>query len=195
MRIRNVLMILFGVIVFAAILALGWRHHGPNNFDAAFQAGGNINLDLSVGGYTIEGSNENQIRVEINPKDASYVHSRVQVSGNTANVSLDGPNSNFHAVIYVPQRSNLVATQTIGQLKVVNVEGDKSLGLNIGELRLEVPDPNAVKSIDASVRLGDIHAAAWHRGHGGLFPSFHARGAGPYSIRASVDIGNIELGK
>jgi hypothetical protein len=113
--------------------------------------------------------------------------------GTTAKVSLDGPNDNFHATIYVPQKSNISASQTIGDLRVVNVEGNKDLGLNIGNLRVEVPDPAQVKSVDASVRLGDLHAAAWHEGHGGFFPSFHAKGAGSHSINASVDIGHIEL--
>lgn len=193
MKTRNIAMIAFAVIVFATILFIGWRRHGPNSFEAAFQPGGNVNLDLSIGGFTVRGTTDNQVRVEIDPSDAAYVHSEVKVSGNTAKVVLDGPGNNFHATIYVPQRSNLNAFQTIGELRVINVEGDKDLGLNIGKILVEVPDPVAVKSVNANARIGNVHAAAWHRGHGGFFPSFHARGQGSYSVTASVDIGDIEL--
>ena len=193
MRNRKLLMVAFGVVVFATILFLGWRRHGPNSFEAAFQPGGNVKLDLAVGGFTIQGSGDNQVRVEVSEADLPYVHSEVSVVGSTANVKLDGPNDNFHATIYVPQQSNLSASQTIGDLRIVNVEGDKDLGLNIGNIKVEVPDPTKVKSVDASVRLGEIHAAAWREGHGGFFPHFHARGTGNHSVNASVDIGHIEL--
>lgn len=193
MRHRKLLMIAFAVVVFSTILFLGWRRHGPNSFEATFQPGGNIKLDLSVGGFTIQGTNENRVRVEVSQADLPYVHSEVVVTGTTARVALDGPNDNFHATIYVPQQSNITASQTIGDLRIVNVEGDKDLGLNIGDLKVEVPDPAKIKTVDASVRLGDIHAAAWREGHGGFFPSFHAKGTGTHSVNASVDIGHIEL--
>lgn len=193
MRNRKWLMAAFGVVVFSTIIFLGWRRHGPNSFEAAFQPGGHIVLDLSIGGFTIQGTNENQIRVEVSQADLPYVHSEVIASGNTAKVSLDGPSDNFHATIYVPQQSNISASQTIGDLRVVNVEGDKDLGLNIGNVRVEVPDPAKVRAVDASVRLGDVHAAAWREGHGGFFPSFHAKGTGNHFVNASVDIGHIEL--
>ena len=110
MRNRKILMVVFGVVVFSTILFLGWRRHGPNSFEAAFQPGGNVKLDLSIGGFTIQGTNENQVRVEVSEADVPYVHSEVSVMGTTAKVSLDGPHDNFHATIYVPQKSNISVT-------------------------------------------------------------------------------------
>jgi hypothetical protein len=193
MRRRNLVLIAFSVLAFAVILYLGWRRDGAKNFEAAFQPGGSIDADLAVGGYTIRGTPDNVIRVEVDPDVIEAVHSEVKVDGNKAKVVLDGPSHDFHATIYIPQHSNLDVHQSIGELHVLNVQGDRSLRLNIGRIQVEVPDPAQMRSVEASVRIGEVHASAWRQGHGGFFPSFRIRGQGSYSVNASLDIGQIEL--
>jgi hypothetical protein len=190
---RRVLLVAFGVVVCAFVLFLGWQRKSPNTFQAAFQPGGRVELDLSVGGYEIRGTSDNQIRVEVDPSDLDAVHSEVHVNGNRATVRLDGPSNNFHAIIYVPQQTDLKADQTIGDMKIVNVEGDKYVGLNIGHLRIDTPDTEKIKSVDAAVTIGSVRANPWHTGKGGFFRSFRAGGQGSYKVNAHLDIGDIEL--
>jgi hypothetical protein len=185
--------VVFLVLVLVVVLALGWRHRGPNTFEAAFQPGGTVDLDLSIGGYEIRGTNENQIRVEIHPFDTRSVQSEIKVNGKTASVRVEGQPNNFRAIIYVPQQTNLNAHQTIGQLRVVNVEGDKYLGLNIGQIRVDMPDTAKVKAVDAAVTIGSVRAGPWQTDKGGFFRAFRAGGHGPYTVSAHLDIGDIEL--
>ncbi len=190
---RRVVAIVFGVVVCAVVLLLGWSRQGPNTYQAAFQPGGTVDLDLSVGGYEIRGTGDNQVRVEIDPYDLGTAHSEVHVNGNKATVRLDGPTDNFHAVIYVPQQTNLKAIQTIGELRIVNVEGDKDVGLNIGHIRIDMPGTEKIKSVDAAVSIGNVRAGPWRIGKGGFFRSFRAGGQGSYRVNARLDIGDIEL--
>jgi len=190
---RRVLLIGFGVVVCVVILLLGWRRSGPNTFEAAFQPGGTIALDLSIGGYDIRGTAENQIRVEIDPDDMPSSHSEVHVDGSKATVRVEGHPNDFHAVIYVPRQSNLKANQTIGQLHIIDVEGNKYVGLNIGQILIDVPPTEMIKSVDATVGIGSVRAGPWRVGKGGFFRSFRAGGQGAYTINAHLDIGDLEL--
>jgi hypothetical protein len=190
---RRTLILVFGVTACAVILFLGWRRPGPNSFQAAFQPGGTIDLDLSIGGYDIRGTAENQIRVEIDPDDLASAHSEIHVTGNKAVVRVDGHPNEFHAVIYVPQQSHLKANQTIGQMHIINVEGNKYVGLNIGQIRIEMPETEKIKSVDAAVTIGSVRAGPWRTDKGGFFRSFRAGGQGSYTVNAHLDIGDIEL--
>ena len=117
MRISSVLILLgaFGLILYA-----GWHRRSPNQMDVAFNSGGKVALDLSAGGYTVRGTTENRVRVEVDPSDARNVQCRINVSGSNAKVELEGPSQNFHATIYVPQRSDLQVDQTIGDLALLD---------------------------------------------------------------------------
>jgi hypothetical protein len=190
---RRVLLVGFGVIVCGVILLLGWQRAGTNSYQAVFLPGGNIDLDLSAGGYEIRGTSENQIRVEIDQRDLSAAHSEVHVTGNMAKVRVDGPADNFHAIIYVPQHANLKANQTIGELRIINVEGDKYVGLNIGQIRIDMPSTEKIRSVDAAVTIGSVRAGPWQTSKGGFFRSFRAGGQGNYTVNARLDIGDIEL--
>jgi hypothetical protein len=190
---RRMLLVVFGVVVCAVILFVGWRRQAPNTFQASFQPGGTVDLDLSAGGYEIRGTADNQVRVDVSPSDLSSVHSEVRVNGDKASVRVDGPTDNFHAVIYVPQHTNLKANQTIGDMKIIDVEGDKYVGLNIGHIRIDMPSTEKIKSVDAAVTIGSVRATPWHTGKGGFFRSFRAGGQGSYTVNAHLDIGDIEL--
>ena len=193
MRSRGVFAAIFLVVVFAAVLVLGWRKDGPNTFQAAFQPGGNVSMDLSVGGYEIRGTTDSEIRVEVSPSDLPSTHSEIKVNGNHASVRVEGRPNNFHAVIYVPQQTNITADQTIGQLRIVDVEGDKYVGLNIGQILIDLPETEKLKSVDASVTIGALRANPWHTQTGGFFRSFEASGKGNYKVSARLNIGDLEL--
>jgi hypothetical protein len=194
MRIRRIVGIVVLVVLAAAILFVGWRKHGPNQFEAALQPGSTITFDLSAGGFKIIGTDESQIKIVYDPSDLPYIHSSIQTTGSAATVTLDGPSSNFHATIYVPRRSHLKVFQTIGEIRISGVDGDKKVGLNIGAVRIQVPDRNRVKYVEASVGIGSVRAENWGTNKGGFFRSFDAGGQGDYSVKAHVDIGDLELG-
>jgi len=190
---RRVLLIGFGVIVCAAVLYFGWHRAGTNSFQAVFLPGGSIELDLSAGEFEIRGTSDNQIKVDVDPGDLSATGCEVHVTGGHAKVRVDGPADSFRAVIYVPQQSHLKVNQTIGELRITNVEGDKYVGLNIGQIRIDMPPTDKVKSVDAAVTIGSVRAGPWRTNKGGFFRSFRAGGQGGYTVNAHLDIGDIEL--
>ncbi|HVZ18472.1 MAG TPA: hypothetical protein VG897_15235 [Terriglobales bacterium] len=185
------IVILIGIVGF--ILYQGWERPGSNQFEAAFNPGGKVTLDLSAGGYTIQGTTNNKIRVEIDSHENREVQCRMNVSGSDAKIAIDGPSNNFKATIYVPQRTDLNVDQTIGELIVSNVEGNKHLGLNIGRIQVEVPNTDAQPEFNGSVIIGDLQANAWGIEKGGFFRSYSTHSSSPYWIKAHVDIGDLEV--
>jgi len=193
MRILRVFSIFILVAVIAVIGYAGFQKNGPDQFEAAFNQGGKIALDLSAGGYEIRGTTDNKIKVEIDPGETREVHTTVNVSGTTAKVTVEGPSNNFHATIYVPQRSDLQIDQTVGELIVSNVEGNKNAALGIGRMQLEATSGPQLPSFDGTVLLGALKANAWHIEKGGFFRGYDTRSSSPYSIKAHVDIGDLEV--
>ncbi|MGZ4787176.1 MAG: hypothetical protein ACXVZX_01575 [Terriglobales bacterium] len=183
------IVILVGII--ALIVYTGWNRTGANQFEAAFNPGGKVSLDLSAGGYTIQGTNDNNIRVELDAHEHRDVHCRINVSGTNAKVEIDGPSNNFRATVYVPQRTELNVHQTIGDMVISNVEGNKILALYIGRVQVEVPAAGPQPEFDGSINIGDLQANAWHVEKGGFFRSYSTHTAGPYFIKAHVDIGDL----
>lgn len=194
MRYVRILMILILVGILGVIVYAGWNRSGPNQMEAAFNAGGRVSLELSAGGYEIKGTPESQIRVELDSGDKRDAACHIDVSGNHAKVRIDGPSNNFRATVYIPQKSDLDVDQTIGDLVVTNVEGNKNLGLNIGQIQLEVPIGTPQPSFEGSIIIGDLRAGPWSVEKGGFFRDFTMHSSSsPYSIKAHVDIGDLEV--
>ena len=179
------------IIVVTLVAYAGWRRSGPNQFEAAFNPGGTVTLDLSAGGYHVQGTNENRIRVEPYPGDRGEFRSRIDVNGANARVELEGPSNNFAVTIFVPQRSDLNVDQTIGDLVIRDVIGNKNVGLAIGKLQIELPNDTALPSFQGGVIIGDLRPSNWHIEKGGFFRSFNSSSPSPYSIVAHVDIGEL----
>jgi len=190
----TVRVVLIGVLIgiFGLIVYEGWRKNGSSQLEAAFNPGGKLSLDLSAGGYRIVGTSENKIRVQIDSHDEHEAQCRMNVNGSNANVEIDGPSNNFHVTIFIPQKTDLQVDQTIGDMVVTNVEGNKRLGLNIGRLQVEVPNSGVVPSFDGSVIIGSLRAPVWHVEKGGFFRGMTMQ-AGQPSIKAHVDIGDLEV--
>lgn len=194
MRILRLFAIVILIGLVTAILYAGWRRNTPNQFEAALAPGGTVALDLSAGKYELVGATDNKVRVEIERDDSRDVQCHISVSGTKAKVEVEGPSNNFRATIYVPARSNLQVDQTIGDMEIAGIEGNKNLALGIGRIHLELPnDAAASPSFDGSVIIGSVRADAWNIGKGGFFRSFESHSAGPYSVHAHVDIGDLEV--
>jgi hypothetical protein len=192
MKAARIASVVFLVGVFVLVLYAGWERHQPDQFEAAFSPGGHIALQLSAGGYLIKGTADNVIRVAPD-MTRGQVHCRMTVSGNQAKISVDGPQNNFKATIYVPQRSDLTVDQTIGDLEISGVKGNQNLSVAIGRIQVEVPDSAPRPGFDGSVMMGSLRANAWNVNKGGFFRSFYAGANGsPYTIKANIDIGDLE---
>jgi hypothetical protein len=191
MRALRAVSIALLVAIFGWILYMGWERHGPNQTEVTFGPGGKVELELSAGGYAIQGTQENTIHVDIDRDETRVVRCQIQVSGKNAKVQIEGPSNNFKATIYVPQRSELKVDQTIGDLRVENIEGDKRLTLNIGKMEVHELSTAPLPSFDGSVNIGNVRANGVAKG--GFFRDLTVRSSSPYSIVAHVDIGDLEV--
>ncbi len=158
-----------------------------------FVTGGQIDLNLSAGGYVVRGTSENRISIDLNPSQAPHVRAEVKIDGNRARIYVNGPEHNFQATIYVPQRSDLVITQSVGDLRIQAVEGNKDVDLDVGSLKVDVPKAADYGEVDATVRIGSLKAPAWNAQHDGFFRSFESHGHGKYSLNAHVGVGDMTL--
>lgn len=164
-----------------------------SSIERQFVSAGRIDLHLSAGGYVIRGTPENRITIELSPSQAPHVRADVKVEGNRAHIYVDGPEHNFQATIYVPQRTDLVINQSVGDLRIQAVEGNKSVDLDVGSLKIDVPKAADYANVDATVRIGSLKAPAWKAQRDGFSRSFEAHGQGKYSLNAHVGVGDMTL--
>ena len=168
-----------------------------NEVRQAFSPGGKIYLRLSPGGYTISGTNDNNIVVTYdaaNKDSLKRVRVRIAATGSHADVAFSNtPRNNFHATIEVPARSDLEANLAAGEIVIDGVEGNKDVEVYAGRIEIKIPHPEEYGHREASVRAGSIQASAFDVSKGGLFRSFEQNGRGKYRLRAHVTTGEIDL--
>ena len=163
------------------------------SIEKQFVTGGRIDLNLSAGGYVIRGTPDNRISIELNSSQAPHVRAAIRIEGNRARIDVNGPEHNFQATIYVPQRTDLVVSQSVGDLRIQAVEGNKDIDLNVGSLKVDVPKAADYANVDATVRIGSLKAPAWNAQRDGFFRSLEAHGQGKYSLNAHVGVGDMTL--
>jgi hypothetical protein len=170
--------------------------HSADPVETAFLEGGQITMVLSAGGYRISESPDNQIRLRWSVRDERNlrrVRADTEVDGSEATIVMDGPKSNFQATIEVPARSDLTIRLSAGELSVEDIRGDKDIRLRAGELNIDVGHPEDYGHVEASVTAGEIDAAPFDVGTGGLFRSFEWEGDGEYELRARLMAGELSL--
>lgn len=120
--------------------------------------------------------------------DGTPGYGRLHITGS------DFHNANLKVRIEVPRKTNLRFHMGAGQVKVQDVAGDKDIDLYAGQIVIDSSDAGAYKWLDASVDIGDVHAAAFGVDRGGFFRSFTKKAdKGEYRLRAHVMTGQIEL--
>lgn len=163
----------------------------------AFPSGGRIYFDLSPGGYTIRGSDSDQITVVYHASSEAQLRSvkaTIQITGSIARVTVGNtPHNNFSAEIDVPRQSGLKVRLFAGEVIVDGVQGDKDVEVTTGRIEIRIPNPDEYGEREASVRAGSIEASAFEVSKGGLFRSFEQSGKGKYRLRAHVTTGEIDL--
>lgn len=161
-----------------------------------FVSGGHVLLRLAAGGYRIEGTSDEQIRIRWrtrDPEDMRDVRVAAEVTGKTATVRTDGPSDNFAVEIQLPARTDLTVRLSAGELDIRDIEGNKDIDMWAGEVNVRVGDPGKYRHVDTSVRFGEIDAMPFRVNKGGMFRAFKADGSGSYELRVRLFAGEVNL--
>lgn len=168
----------------------------PFQIEKRFAPGGSIYMDLSAGGYLIEGTSDRSIRIRWTTRDSSdggSVRATADVEGTHARIMIAGPKNGFSARVEVPVRSDVAVSLSAGDLAVGGLVGDKDLSAWAGKIDVTVPDRDAYYSVRASVTAGEIRAEPFQVHKGGVFRSFWWEGKGRHALRVRLTAGDVVL--
>ena len=164
--------------------------------DKPFAKAGTIRMRLAAGDYRIGGSPDDKIRVEWRADradQASNIKVDAEIRGTTAVISTGGFKEGIHFKIEVPARSDIDIDLSAGDLEVRGIEGNKKVEAWAGDVTVEVGQPAQYRSVEASVRAGDLNARPFNVSKGGLLRSFSWKGSGPYSLAVKLFAGDLTL--
>lgn len=168
----------------------------PDHLVKTFVSGGQAFLRLSAGGYRIEGTSDEQIRIRWrtrDPEDMRGVRVSADVSGRTATVRTDGPGHNFQVSIGLPSRTDLTVRLSAGELDIRDIEGSMDIDAWAGEINVRIGEADRYRHVDTSVTFGEIDALPFRVNKGGIFRAFKADGKGPYDLRVKLFAGEVNL--
>jgi hypothetical protein len=193
---------LLGVVAALTILATSTAAHPAvqstfgQPVDKPFAKGGAIRMKLTAGDYRISGSPDDKIRIAWRADragDAENLKADVEFRGTTAVIVTRGANHGVHFTIDVPARSDIDIDLTAGDLEIRGIEGNKKVESWAGDLSIDVGRPEQYRSVEASVRAGDLNARPFNVSKGGLMRSFSWTGKGPYSLAVKLFAGDLTL--
>ena len=164
----------------------------PLSAEKPFAAGGRIEMQLESGNYEVHSSTDNRVRITT---DEYIGNASVEVTAEGTNARVqtrDTPNK-FRATIEVPATADLVVHLTAGNLEIGAIAGSKDINSNAGNIRIDVGNPDDYASVDATLKAGDINAAAFGGSKSGLMPHFTWSGPGKHTLRADLGAGNLVL--
>jgi hypothetical protein len=158
-----------------------------------FAAGGSVELQLAGGNYEIRPASGDVIRISFGGNTGNAT-AEVTTAGTHANVAIqDTPHNNFKATVEVPQTSDLVLHLSGGNLEMGAITGNKDIDSKAGNVTVAVGDSKDYSSVDASVSMGNLDAAAFGKSDSGVGNHFTWSGQGKYTLRAKLGAGNLEL--
>ena len=131
--------------------------------------------------YMIRGGAVDSIRVRWETRDSrenDSVRTEVAVKGSDATIRVRGPKNNFHVTMDVPAIADIQMDVSAGEVSVRGVEGNKSVSMWAGEVTMEVGDAQLYRSVDTTVRFGEIQASPFGGSKGGVLRSFRWDGSG-----------------
>jgi len=164
--------------------------------DKVFAKGGSIRMDLSAGDYRVVGSPDDKIRVEWRADradQAARLKADAEIKGTTAVIRTGGFRDGIHFTISVPARSDVDIDLSAGDLDIRGIEGNKKVDTWAGDVTIEVGPPDQYRSVEASVRAGDLNARPFNVSKDGLFRSFSWTGKGSYTLVAKLVAGDLTL--
>ena len=164
--------------------------------DKPFAKAGTIRMKLAAGDYRISGRPDERIRIAWRadrPEDAANLKAEADVQGASAVVATSGFRNGVHFTIDVPARSDIEIDMTAGDLDVRGIEGSKRVESWAGDVSIDVGQPDQYRTVEASVRAGDLRASPFSVSKGGLFRSFNWTGKGAYTLRVKLFAGDLTL--
>src|SRR5258708_3750465 len=164
----------------------------PLTADTSFTAGGRIQMQLASGAYEIRPAADDHVRIT---SDRNIGDASVEATAEAGNARVESRNTphNFKATIEVPARADLVIHFTAGELAIEPIAGNKDITSNAGEIKVAVGNPDDYASVDATLKAGEIDAAAFGGSKGGVMPHFTWSGPGKRTIRANLGAGRLVL--
>ena len=177
-----------------------WNYEEAHSEVRDFVAGGIVHVRLSVGDLHIKRGESNQIRLHYTVKSwrESHVkdaHVDIDVHGRDADIEFHAPssgNTQFDVELEVPENTNLEVQEKVGGLRIEGIEGDKDLGLGVGDIRVAL-GRSAYHLVRASTSIGDVSGEGYGETSGWLGKTLKYRGEGKYELQAHVGIGDIAL--
>jgi hypothetical protein len=180
--------------------AKDWNYEETHSDSREFAAGGFLHVRLSVGDMHIKRGDTNKVSLrytikssrEKNVKEASV---NFDVRGNDATIEFHSPsssNTQFDVELEVPQNTNLDAHVKVGDVTVDDVEGDKDLSLDVGDISVGRGGAG-YRLVNASTGIGDVHGEGYGEASGWLGKKLKYHGEGKYELRAHVGVGDIRL--
>lgn len=158
-----------------------------------FVADGRIEMQLSGGDYEIRAGADNHIRVSLTGNPAT-TKVDITTAGSQATVKVtDTPHNNFAATIEVPKSANLVVHLAAGDLTIAGIAGNKDIDSYAGNVTIAIGRPDEYANVDASVKVGDLHAEPFGAVKSGMLQTFKWSGKGKYTLRAWLGAGNLQL--
>ncbi len=160
-----------------------------------FASGGNIQMRLAPGDYTISGTPTEHIQVTYRPTNTTSgpVKVELEASGFNASLSVRHAGHNFHADIEVPLRSDLFIRLGAGDINIQGISGSKDVEVHAGDVNVDVRRPEDYQQVDASVAIGDLTAPAFNVSKEGFARSFKHHGPGLYRLHVHVGAGDVRL--
>ncbi len=166
------------------------------SFEADFQPGREIRMQLRSGDVEIRGGDAAKVIVTCEVKDSYRAwETKITFRADSGDLRVrGGPTNDFRVHIQIPHNSNLMVRVPAGDVSVRGVTGDKDVEVHAGDLEIEVGDARIYRHADASLLAGDLSAPAFDVDKGGLFRSFRKiNPEGKYVLHAHVGAGDITL--
>jgi hypothetical protein len=150
-------------------------------------------MQLDGGAYTIRPAENDRIRVtfSVNSGDATAA---LAINGSHATLAVkDTPHNNFKASVEVPGTADLVVRLAGGDLDMAAVVGNKDIDSKAGDVRITAGPPNDYSTVDATVKVGDLHGGPFGSADGNLSHHLAWSGQGKYTLRANLGAGDLRL--
>ena len=169
---------------------------------APLRTGALLVIDSRPAGLEIVGTDLETIHVTCHGGDNEDAapHILLQFSPNPdgGRLKIEGSHmrhgNNLQVKIEVPWKTNLRVQMPAGEVKVEEIKGDKDIELYAGQITISSAHEWNYRSVNASVTIGEVRAAAYNADKGGFFRSFNKKTTdGEYRFHAHVMTGEIDL--
>ena len=181
-------------LLMASAISLAAQEHRA---EAKFASGGRVQMDLGVGDYKIVPGGSDEIVVTWTGRTADRSHAEVKVSGGEARITTSSPhrgNNDVHFTIELPQKSDIRANISVGDVTVGAFDGDEELELTVGDLKVDAADAKGYAEVNASTKIGDVNAGPFAvEPKGFLGKSMRWTGPGKRRLRVHVGTGDLTI--